>query len=719
MNVILLWHMHQPYYVNPMTKMAMMPWVRLHAARGYLDMVDLLDRVPDVQMNFNFTPVLVRQIEELASGSVSDLWEYWSRKPAAELHVDEKKRLLENFFKINWDTCVKPYPRYQELLHRRGTQWSERSIQEAVGHFSEADFRDLQTWYNLAWCGFAAQKHFPILKELRQQGGGFTEEQKLAVLDTHKAILKMVLGLYRKTQDRGQIELTTTPFFHPISPLIYDTDLARRCQPHAHLPPRFEAPEDLAAQLRLAQEQHERVFGKRATGLWPSEGSVAPEVVPLFAEAGIQYFCSDEGNLFRSLEQDPHWRGRHIDHLELFQPWRVWHNGAQVQALFRERPLSDFIGFNAARNEAEKSAHYLLEKLDHLNTVAPAPHQVVLLALDGENAWEAFPDSGEKFLTLFYEGLARRPHLRTRRLADYFVEYPAIAPINNLHTGSWINSDFDVWIGDSEENKAWDWLGRTRRFLVETLAKETVDPTTAKAAWWEIYAAEGSDWFWWYGPDFDTDSDFLFDELFRTHLQNVYRLLGHKPPAYLDVPICLEHLQPPYSLPHHYIKPGRDGYVRHYYEWVGAGELNVAQQQTAMFQADRLGQRLLYGVSRDEFYLRFDMRKRPEHVVVQFTSPHTFRLEIRHYTDKGWEARLEKATGAVSFKLVPENITVSWGQFLFVAVPLRALQWNEPGQVSFFLQLLAQEIQVERYPERGTINFPVPEADFEARNWFV
>src|SRR5262249_799246 len=159
---------------------------------------------------------------------------------------------------------------------------------------------------------------------------------------------------------RGQIELTTTAFFHPIAPLIVDTELARRCQPQSHLPTRFHAPEDLREQLRLSQEQHARVFGKPATGLWPAEGSIAPEIIPLVSEGGIQYFWSDEGNLFKSLEQDSSARGRPIDHLELFQPWRIWHEGAQVQALFRERPLSDFIGFNAARNDPERSANYLL-----------------------------------------------------------------------------------------------------------------------------------------------------------------------------------------------------------------------------------------------------------------------------------------------------------------------------------------------------------------------
>ncbi|PAW80069.1 MAG: alpha-amlyase [Verrucomicrobia bacterium Tous-C9LFEB] len=719
MNVILLWHMHQPYYVNPLTKTAMMPWVRLHSVKGYLDMIDLLERVPNVLVNFNFTPVLVKQIEELANGEVTDLWESWSRKPVEELHVDEKKRILEDFFKLNWDTMVKPYPRYLELLHRRGMTWSERTMDEAVKLFSAEDFRDLQVWYNLAWCGHSAVRRYPVLDELKKQGRDFTEEQKNAVLDIHREILKLVLSLYRDAVARGQVEITTTPFFHPIMPLVYDTDFARRCMPHATLPLRFSAPEDVRAQLRLAQEQHERVFGQKARGLWPSEGSIAPELIPLFQEAGIEYFCTDEGNLFHSLEHDPAWAGKHVDHLELFQGWRIRHDDAQVQALFRERPLSDFIGFNAARNEASRSVDYLMHHLDHLSSILTHPHQAVLLALDGENAWEAFADGGEKFLTLFYQALAERQNFRTRRLGGYFTEFPANVECTHLHTGSWINSDFDIWIGDPEENKGWEWIGQTRQFLVDRLANNDVPAETAMKAWWAIYAAEGSDWFWWYGPDFNTDCDFLFDELFRTHLQNVYRLLGVTPPAYLDVPICLPSQAVPYTLPHRYVQVGRKGQVENYFEWVGAGQFDIEQQQTAMYQSDRIGRQLYFGFNHEHFVLRLDASHRPEMLVVQFTTPSPCRLTIERGARTAYHAHLEQSEDQVTYHPVDTAIHAAWGEFLVVLVPKSALGWDKGGQISFFVQLMEKGLQKERYPERGAIEFPVPNAQFEASQWFV
>lgn len=719
MNVVLLWHMHQPYYVNPLTKTAMMPWVRLHSVKGYLDMIDLLDRVPGVNVNFNFTPVLVKQIEELANGEVIDLWETWSRKPVAELHIDEKKRILEDFFKLNWDTMIKPYPRYLELLHRRGMSWSERTLDEAITLFSDDDFRDLQVWYNLSWCGHSAVRRYPILAELKKQGSHFTEEQKNTVLDIHREILRLVLTLYRAAVARGQVEITTTPFFHPIMPLVYDTDFARRCMPYATLPMRFSAPEDVRAQLRLAQEQHERVFGEKARGLWPSEGSVAPELIPLFQEAGIEYFCTDEGNLFHSLEHDPAWSGKQVDHLELFQGWRIRHDDAQVQALFRERPLSDFIGFNAARNEASRSVDYLMHHLDHLASILTEPHHCVLLALDGENAWEAFADGGEKFLTLFYEALAQRQNFRTRRLSGYFTEFPSRAECNQLHTGSWINSDFDIWIGDPEENKGWEWIGQTRQFLADRIARGGLAEDKITAAWWAIYAAEGSDWFWWYGPDFNTDCDFLFDELFRTHLQNVYRILEVTPPAYLDVPICLPSQEVSYSKPHRYIHVGKKGVVENYFEWVGAGHLDITQQQTAMYQSDRIGRHLYFGFNEEFFILRLDASHKPESLVLQFTGPSCRRIKLERGQRNAFHATLEASEDQVTFHPVDAPLHAIWNDFLILQIPRSLLGWEVAGKVTFFAQLFEKGLQKERYPERGAIEFPVPDIHFEASQWFV
>jgi alpha-amylase/alpha-mannosidase (GH57 family) len=688
MNVVILWHMHQPYYVNPLTKKAMMPWVRLHAAKGYLDMIDLVTAQPDLRVTFNFSPVLVRQILELVSGEVEDEWESLSRKPAADLDDRDRRHLLENFFKINWDTLVRPVPRYAELLAQRGAKYTLAELDSIARTFTEADFRDLQTLYNLQWTGFSAAKRFPVLKELRAKGRDFTEEEKITVLDLHHEILAMVLGEYRAAAECGQIELTTTPYFHPIMPLVYDTHIARRCQPNSPLPSAFSAPEDVRAQLRLAQEQHQRVFGHRARGLWPSEGSVAPEIVPLMVEAGFDYFCTDEGNLFKSLKHDPAWSDRTTDHIELFQGWRIHAGGTSIQALFRERPLSDFIGFDAARNETSRAVEHLIEHLRNIAGVAPAGRGVTALILDGENAWEAFPDGGESFLTSFYRALQTTPELQTRRIGDYFDAYPAQAETSHLHSGSWIRSDFDIWIGDPEENKAWEWLKETRHFLVERLAQGNVSPETAQAAWWEIYAAEGSDWFWWYGPDFTIDTDFLFDELFRLHLQNVYRILGVEPPAHLEVAICLATSDLGYSHPLRLLAPDFSGVSERYFDWTGAGQL--------------------------------DLTREPEAVSIRFLLPHSARVTLQRPQNGRIETLFESSSDGVAFSPVQvAGLVAQWKNALILSIPQSALGIEPGHEFAFFVQVLEGGLQRERYPERGAIEINAPGRDFESEQWFV
>jgi alpha-amylase/alpha-mannosidase (GH57 family) len=720
MNVVILWHMHQPYYVNPLTKKAKMPWVRLHAAKGYLDMIDLVTAQPDLRVNFNFTPVLVRQILELVNKEVEDEWETVSRKPAANLDNEDRRHLLENFFKINWETLVRPVPRYAELLGKRGPNYTLAKLDSIVRTFTEADFRDLQTLYNLQWTGFSAERRFPVLKQLKQKGRDFTEQEKNTVLDVHREILGLVLGEYRAAEERGQIELTTTPYFHPIMPLVFDTHIARRCQPQSPLPSPFSAPEDVRAQLRLAQELHEKAFGRRARGLWPSEGSIAPEIVPLMVEAGFDYFCSDEGNLFKSLKNDPAWNTRHVEHIELFQGWRIYAYDKTIQALFRDRPLSDFIGFDAARNETPKAVAHLIDNLKNIAKVAPTDRGVVSLTLDGENAWEAFPDSGEAFLTSFYRALTESPELKTCRLGDYFDRHPAQVETCYLHSGSWIRSDFDIWIGDPEENKGWEWLKETRHFLVERLEQGNVPADRATAAWWEIYAAEGSDWFWWYGPDFTIDTDFLFDELFRLHLQNVYRILGVEPPAHLDVPICLPSSELGYTKPLRLLSPDISDETERYFNWLGAGQLDLTKQQTAMFQGDRIGQKLHFGFGSNDFFLRVDLTRHPEAITVRFLLPHPARVTLRPAPSGNVEASLETSEDGVLFTSAPATgLRAHWGHSLIVSIPRQLLRVEPGHEFAFFIQLLEGGLQRERYPERGAIELKAPDKDFESEQWFV
>ncbi|MDL5055498.1 glycoside hydrolase family 57 protein [Oscillatoria laete-virens NRMC-F 0139] len=709
LNVFILWHMHQPYYVNPLTKTAMMPWVRLHSVKGYFDMITLLEDYPEVKVNFNLTPVLVKQIVEITNGEVTDLWLEWSRKPAAELSHEEKALLLENFFKINWDHLIRPFPRYNELLSKRGFSISPESAREMAHEWSEQELRDLQVWYNLGWCGYRAEHYFPRLTTLKHKGRDFTEAEKNEVLDIHLEIMGLVIKKIWGFEARGQVELTTTPFYHPILPLVYDTNLAKRCMPGRNLPRRFSHPEDAGEQIRLAVEQHERVFGRKPRGLWPSEGSVAPELIPLMKEAGIEYFCTDEANLFRSLDHDPAWRGHKPDHLELFQGWSASHGGAKVNAIFRERPLSDFIGFVASKNSPEQGADYLCQHIEHIASVAPAPNKLLALILDGENAWEHFPDGGEGFLRCFYDRLSKSKSLRTVRGSDYFEQFPETKTTTTLHTGSWINSDFDIWIGDDyEENEAWNLLGATRDFLAKKIAEGGVSAEVQKKAFDAIHAAEGSDWFWWFGPDFNTDCDMLFDELFRIHLQNVHRYLGAEPPHVLSIPIQRSQSRQVAQEPRRMTTPAIDGQITSLSEWEGAGLLQAGGEKGAMFRGDRLINSIRFGYDQEFFYLAVDFVKfKPCQLRFDFIKPAFYRL-LLNLTNEAPSTpahSISMSFDGENYLPLGANCTASRDRILEAAIPINHLPWKEGDHIHFIIQALENGVELERHPDVGTIEF--------------
>jgi len=693
-NVVFLWHMHQPYYVDPAARVATMPWVRLHAVKGYLDMISVIEEFPRVRANFNLTPVLLLQIKELNEGKIRDLWLDWSRMPAVALDEETKFALLENFFKIHWDNLVKPFPRYWELLNKRGLTFYRDDVRRGLRYFSTQEFLDLQTWFNLAWCGYTAERLYPELTELKRKGRNFTEEEKQRVLDIHLEILGSLIGKYRAAEERGQVELTTTPFFHPILPLVYDSSFAARSLPGRKFPERFSWPEDAAAQLTLAVEQHAGLFGKAPRGLWPSEGSIAPELIPLMQRSGIEYFCSDEENLFNSLKRDPAYQGRPVDHLELFQGWRVAHDGASVNALFREKPLSDFIGFMAAKNSPQAAATHLLFHLRHIAELVPKETGVIPLILDGENAWETFADGGAGFLRGVYGGIENdSSRLHSCTIEDYLRHHPPQKQLTTLHTGSWIGSNFDIWIGEEEENRAWDLLGRTRTFLQEKIDAGTLTPAQHSTAMREIYAAEGSDWFWWYGPDFSTENDALFDSLFRQHLRNVYTLCGAVAPAALDVPISTRSTEPLYTVPERLISPSLDG-GESFFDWLGAGAYTPGSEQGAMYRAERLISRIQFGNNEKMFFIRVDLRKRASaELIVQFHQPAEQQVKISL-------AGVKKP-------------------FVHIGMPLAELALGGEATLVFQVKVIQDGIELECYPESAPIQFPLLGRDFALRNWIV
>ena len=498
----LIYHMHQPYYKNLLTQEIEAPWVRLHGIKDYLDMVEILSKYPELKLTFNLVPSLLEQIKDYTENNLEDKYLKLSYKPTEALTYDEKNFILENFFQINKDRVISLFPRYYELYLKK----------QAHQEFNLPDYLDLVVWFNLAWFDPDFRCEIPPLRRLVQKARFFSEEEKLMVLEKQKQILKEIIPSYKKFSQSGQIELTTSPFYHPILPLLYNTKIAKEANPKVVLPSiNFSYPQDLKAQLDLAVQFHKSHFGNKPEGLWPSEEAVSEHILPFIIQAGINWIVTDEAILFKSLKK------KKRDTQLLYQPHLLRRKEGTLNIVFRDRNLSDLISFVYYNWPAEVAVGDFLKHLENIYQAFREKDVLVVVALDGENAWEYYPNDGHDFLQLLYQRLLEAKFLKTTTISEYLKINPAQNEIERLSSGSWIYANFNKWIGSNQKNKAWEKLAKVRKEL-ENPQSEILNPDLVYK---QMYILEGSDWFWWYD-----EGNLEFDRLFQMHLANLSELSG-------------------------------------------------------------------------------------------------------------------------------------------------------------------------------------------------
>jgi alpha-amylase/alpha-mannosidase (GH57 family) len=736
--VAILWHMHQPYYEDLATREHILPWVRLHALKDYYGMVALLREFPGVRMTFNLVPSLLVQLEAFAEGHARDRFLELSLKPAADLDEGDVDFILENFFHAQRQHMIDAYPRYGELLARRGgamTTGAERRA--AAARFAVDDLRDLQVWHKLAWIDPFYLDGDARIQALLAKGRGFTEADKQILREVELELLNRVIPEYRQAAERGQIEVSASPFYHPILPLLCDTDIYLRTHPTARRPREpFRRPEDAADQLERASACHTRLFGRRPVGLWPSEGSVSDAMVPLVDAAGFRWMATDEMILGRTLgisfTRDA--RGQVEQPERLYTPYIVRAGGASVACTFRDHVLSDLIGFVysgwAPDAAAEDFVARLAEAGRRYSQRTGGEEAVVPIILDGENAWEHFVGGGRPFLRALYRRLASHPELRTVTMAEACAG--AKKELNGIFPGSWIDANFYIWIGHADDQKGWSQLADARAVLGMATANRTVDATALAEAREEILIAEGSDWFWWYGDDHSSAHDLEFDTLFRTHLRNAYRRLQVPVPDELFVSNISTAAAPILQTdPTALLAPALDGEETSYFEWLGAGALEVREVAGAMHQSERRAAAvslIRFGFDRSRLYVRvdvsglaIDLLAGGAELSLKFASPAGVRFSVRQtegrLTGMFWDRRdtephwVERGSGAAA---------VAVGTILELAIPLADLGLAAGQTVGFFVAIYDDSgSEVERHPAHQAIELPVPDALFDARNWRV
>jgi alpha-amylase/alpha-mannosidase (GH57 family) len=742
-NVAILWHMHQPFYQDLATGEHILPWVRLHALKDYYGMVALLKEFPGVKVTFNLVPSLLVQLEAFAAGRARDRYLELSLKRAVDLEPSDVEFILDHFFEAQRQRMIDVHPRYADLLARRGGLLpTESDKRTAARRFTADDLRDLQVWHKLAWMDPFYLEGDARIRGLVQKGSGYTEEDKALLAGVELELLNKVIPEYRNAAARGQIEISTSPFYHPILPLLCDSDVYLRTHADSPMPrQRFVHPEDAAEQIERAAACHERLFGRRPSGLWPSEGSVSDAIVPLAARAGFRWMATDELILARTvgvtLARDSY---GHLEQPErLYTPYGLTAGGATLACTFRDHALSDLIGFSYAGWNSEAAAGDFVARLAeagrryHERRGREDRDQALIpIILDGENAWEHFEGGGRPFLRALYRRLSEHPELRTVTMTEGCAT-PG-RELTGIFPGSWIDANFYIWIGHADDRRAWSQLADARQALDTVGGEAVLDRAALAQAREEVLIAEGSDWFWWYGDDRSSDQDLEFDDLFRRHLRNVYRLLRKPVPDELfESNISGLGSPPAQTAPTALLAPTLDGEETSYFEWLGAGALEIGAdgyRGGAMHQTTRRVPvvRLLqfgFGRTRERLFVRLDGDRSVTDLladgytfVLKFHQPAGVRFVMGMAGGKPIGTFWDRTAGDEWTERGAGGASVTAGTILEAALPVADLVSGADARVAFFIVVLApNRSEIEVHPEHHPIELAVPDDEFEARHW--
>jgi len=608
LRVLFLWHMHQPFYKDLVSGEYRLPWVRMHALKDYYGMVKLLDEFPDVHQTFNLVPSLLAQIQDYVAGTARDPFLSISSRPARDFSSDDRRFALQYLFQANPTKLIGRYPRYQQLWDKfRANSFNPARAETA---FDLQEYTDLQVLSQLAWF----DEFFlddPEVRRLIQRGRGFSEDDQRFVVAREREIMAAIIPAYAAAWQRGGIEVSTSPFYHPILPLVCDTNQGAVSSPGLPLPHvRFRRPDDASEQLKRGLDLHERLFGRRPVGVWPSEGSVSEEVFAIGHHLGVRWMATDEGVLGRSIgfnfSRDGSGRLAAGGPERLYAPYLYEKDGAEMRLVFRDHSLSDLIGFVYSGMPATDAATHLIHSIKE--AAQPVLQQgkdaLVSIILDGENAWEFYPESGREFLRRVYAGLQNSPELEAVTVSEAAERHRDPPRLNSLVPGSWINANFNVWIGAPEDNRAWDDLSDARSFYEQ--GSHLVSQERKQVAFEELLIAEGSDWNWWYGPEHHSANDRDFDELYRKHLSNVYTTLGAAPPLYLAQPIISGVARPSYTPQTAYIKPRLRADMSRYFDWLGAASYIAESHTGSMHGKVSLLDAIFAGIDESNLYCRVD-----------------------------------------------------------------------------------------------------------------
>ncbi len=559
--ISLYWHMHQPDYRDSISCEYVLPWTYLHAIKDYSDMAYHLENNVKARMSFNFVPILLDQLEDY----VTQFKTKKMRDPLlamlgeASLEVVSQAQcqlIIESCFKSHHEKMLAPYAQYQRLynLYQVASQ-VESNLN--LDYFSVQYKADLLVWYHLAWMGESVRRSNKLVQSLVAKGSHFSVKDRLALFDFIGEIIGNLIPRYKALQQRGQIEISSTPHHHPILPLLLDFKSTLDAMPNATLPlaSKYDGGEARAINhIKEAQASHQRRFGEKPIGMWPAEGAVSKQGLLLMAQQGVQWAASGEGVLTNSLHKSNPVKALVSRHEYLYKPYKVSDGKDEIVCFFRDDRLSDKIGFEYAKLHSADAVRDFMQELEHIHATFQKPENpVVSVILDGENAWEYYPYSGYYFLTELYQALANHPNIEmvTQSEIVQAVKAPEKSAykvfcgnLPEIAAGSWVYGTFSTWIGSKDKNRGWDLLCDAKKVYDKVIKTSNLSAKEKKRCEDQLSVCEGSDWFWWLGDYNSASSASSFDQLYRRNLSNLYLLLKQPVPTSLLTPISASDIPP-------------------------------------------------------------------------------------------------------------------------------------------------------------------------------
>jgi len=671
LNLCFFWHMHQPDYRDSDGVMSM-PWVFLHGIKDYYEMPWLLSQHKGVKASFNITAPLIEQLNLYSEPLTNDYFlSLWYKEPK-ELEQTQREWLIKTCKSTQYDTMVRPIQHFKMLYDKES--------------LDDAELIDFEIVFMLAWCGSYLRSENALVKKLFLQEQNYTQKDKIELLETLTIFIKTILPLYANLQKEGTISLSTTPYNHPILPLLLDMKNAKYANEHTTIVENhMSLKEDAIEQVERSIVLYEETFGVKPKGFWPAEGAVDEESISIYKERGIKWIATDEAILFRSLGSDLR--------ENLYKPYDF--DGMSIG--FRDHALSDLIGFNYRFKTGKDATNHFM---DMLEPISKKENSTVFVILDGENAWEFFDNNAYDFFTELYSHFASTPWCHTVTMDETSIIQNRDT-LKTLAPGSWIHGNFDTWSGHSEKNRAWELIYQTKHDYEHH--KNELTQETQKKIQFHFLAAQCSDWFWWYGDDHVTEFSLEFDRLFREHLISIYTLLHINAPADLFIPIVSHKDQASFLLkPQSSISPHINGKENSFFEWLGAGSIDESKLYSTMDRVRGPIEKILYGQDKNNIYLAFqgnmELLKKPDLTLEIFIEEmdKTLLFSLNHFYSKN----------GIQFA-IDERIELA----------LSKIHCVECTQIHLRFEILQNKEILQTMPGYGALAISLKET--YAANWFV